>query len=82
LLEKAKKENSDYFYMTSIWLKISIVLGILTFSVLCMIVYMNFTETQETIILNISIVLILISVVIASLCPIYLYLRKYEDYDY
>lgn len=24
----------------------------------------------------------MISVVIASLCPIYLYLRKYEDYDY
>lgn len=82
LMEKANNENSNFFSMTSLYLKLSIVLGILTFTILSLIVYLDFEPQQEAIILNVSIVLIIFSVVIGSTCPIYLYLRKYTEYDY
>ena len=44
--------------------------------------YLDFPAEQEETILTVSIVLIIISVVIASICPFYLYLCKYVEYNY
>lgn len=58
-------------------LKLSIGLGIFTFTILSAIVYGDISDDVSNMILIVSIILIIFSVVIAALCPVFLYRSEF-----